>query len=194
MQFHILVRHCKNMKVGNPVLLVFREVLEGDVKKQKAKSNISDSGGGARDLRFRGSDVFGPILTQFFLGTIKATGVYKTRVYWFDDNNSTSSTELEFWPPTNARPNEVRLSKIHRIKGWEIDEIAYNRTLSNGNTMFFYLVLDDLGNVWARLFDTEFLNQETQIVKDYLKEKLLNKKQKTAIFGSIDFRTLKTFP
>lgn len=182
------------MKAGNPILLVFREVLEGDVKKVQAKSNISQSGGGARDLRFRDADLFGPIIERMFNGVISAGSVLTTTVHWDDENDVTKSTPLELWPPTEARPNELRLAKIHSVKGWEVDENTYRAVVQTGNKLFFYLILDSLGNVWARLFNTQYLNYENPTVRDYLKNRILSKKGSTAIFGSIDFNTLTTFP
>lgn len=101
--------------------VVFKEIVEGDIRKFEAKSNDSDSGGGARDLRFSPYDEFVEIFRVIFpdeeVKTRKgnANAAVKTlsgRLHWCQDGTDTS-LEATFVPPTDARPNEGRIPSVN---------------------------------------------------------------------------------
>jgi len=46
--------------------IVYKEIVEGDFRKFKAESNDADTGGGARDLRFRPHDEFAKVFRELF--------------------------------------------------------------------------------------------------------------------------------
>ena len=48
------------------ILVVFKQLVEGDLRKFKAESNDADTGGGARDLRFRPYDRFDGAFERLF--------------------------------------------------------------------------------------------------------------------------------
>ena len=103
----------------NPLSIVrvlFVNIVEGDRKKFKATSNIADTGGGARDLRFNPKSVFWPFFEDIFKKQnsdkkISKNEVIKITVYWHE-NEEEKSRIMEIWSPTKARPNEVRIAKI----------------------------------------------------------------------------------
>lgn len=99
------------------VRAVYKEINEGDLRKLVAASNDDPSaGGGARDLRFPASG-FDSVLKQIFTKDAVAKGgkeIRRATVTYLDDNNQIKTTEMEYWPPTSARPSEVRITKIHK--------------------------------------------------------------------------------
>lgn len=181
-------------RVPDPRLLVFREVLPGDVRKQRAESNDSATGGGARDLRFRHGDEMSPILTRMFPSPADEEGVTRGNVCWVDSDRRVQTAEIEFWRPTDARPNEVRLGCIYNVLSWNVDDAAYQESQRNGQRWFYYLVLDGRGRVWARLFRQEHLANENPLVRDYVRQRIADTPGNRAIFGSIDLITGETCP
>ena len=77
----------------NPLSIVrvlFVNIVEGDRKKFKATSNIADTGGGARDLRFNPKSVFWPFFEDIFKKQnsdkkISKNEVIKITVYWHEN-------------------------------------------------------------------------------------------------------------
>ena len=105
----------------NVVRVLFQNIEQGDRLKFEAKSNISKSGGGARDLRFRPESEFLPFFQRMFpdrrmqkrsgrsgLGKIE---VLRGTVLWEESGREKWAT-MEIWPATDARPNECRIAKI----------------------------------------------------------------------------------
>ena len=100
-----------------PVAVLFKQVLDGDVRKLAAESNDSPTGGGARDLRFPETP-FRSVLNRFFpvVKTVSHNGreVRSGRLVWHHDNR-TDVYEVECWPPTDSRPTEARIARIHGL-------------------------------------------------------------------------------
>ena len=102
--------------------VVFKEIAEGDYRKFEAHSNDADSGGGARDLRFRPYEKFREVFLDLFPLVRAATRrrggvdtevkVLVGRLYW-PDGDTVASAEATFEPPTDARPNEGRIPVVH---------------------------------------------------------------------------------
>lgn len=121
-----------------PVLIFWQEVLPGDLLKMKAQSNVSTTGGGARDLRF--PDVpFRSVFERMFAEDADIDGrhVRIGRLVWDEGDGRRREQVVEYWPPTDARPGEGRLARIH--------EIEPLRTLpaSRDDRLILLLVLDD---------------------------------------------------
>ena len=47
-------------------LVIYKKIVEGDLSKFTATSNITPSGGGARDLRFSPATEFFPVFQRMF--------------------------------------------------------------------------------------------------------------------------------
>jgi len=110
-------------EVAKVLRLVFREVLPGDRRKFIAQSADSPSGGGARDFRFSPYDRFEDVFELMFPGretkTRRRNGhdvdieIYTGRVsIW---GRGETLLPLEFEPPTSARPNEGRLTRLNHL-------------------------------------------------------------------------------
>jgi hypothetical protein len=103
------------------IRVLFQNIEDGDRRKFEARSNDSDTGGGARDLRFRPEDeflpFFGRMLPQKHYETRTSKGVkshievLSGTVTWTEPTGD-KSARLEVWPSTNARPNECRIARI----------------------------------------------------------------------------------
>lgn len=96
-------------------LMVYKEIVSGDLRKLRGQSNDTKSGGGARDLRLP-SKTFRPIMERIF--TRESTGrggkpIRVADVQYRDANGQMQTTELSYWPPTSSRPGEDRISQIH---------------------------------------------------------------------------------
>lgn len=88
-------------------LVVYKRIVGGDLSKFTATSNIAQSGGGARDLRFSPADKFFPAFRRMFAED--ADGILRGHFVWEDHD----PTEVEIHPPTSSRPNEVRIGRVH---------------------------------------------------------------------------------
>jgi hypothetical protein len=177
--------------------LVFREVLDGDVKKFAAKSNISGTGGGARDFRYRPyddfDDVFSRILTDHKkekrtrdeqpvdVVTYFGKGTYR------GPNGDEPDKVLQFEPPTTARPNEGRLTRLSSL----------GLTVPKGEGRVFLLIwqMDD-DAVWLGFATQKQLeaNAWYQKINDFLLECMNAKRPvNNAAQGFIDFERSKHF-
>lgn len=100
---------------SRPSLVIYKEIVAGDIRKLLAESNDSPTGGGARDLRFpaRGFDA---AMRQIFTTHAVGRGGRPIRVadvIYLDPQGRPDSTQIEYWPATSARPSEVRVARIH---------------------------------------------------------------------------------
>lgn len=99
-----------------PVLLVYRELLEGDRRKLQAASNDDPSaGGGARDLRFPW-EAFRSVMHRIFSQEAVGRGgtlVRTATVSYVDANGQPRTTTMTYWPANDSRPTEDRVSRIH---------------------------------------------------------------------------------
>ncbi|GAA3528161.1 hypothetical protein AFL01nite_02640 [Aeromicrobium flavum] len=103
------------MTATRPVLFVYKEIVSGDLRKLLAESNDSKTGGGARDLRLPWK-AFRPIMSQIFTKSGVGRGGKAIRiadVTYLDQDGRPKRTQLEYWPPTTARPAEDRIAKVH---------------------------------------------------------------------------------
>lgn len=87
-------------------IVIYKRIVEGDLSKFTATSNIRQTGGGARDLRFSPASEFFPVFQKMFS---QQGSVLVGRFSWVNH----SDTEAVIHPPTNSRPNEVRIGRIH---------------------------------------------------------------------------------
>lgn len=103
--------------------IFFQEVRAGDRRKLAAQSNDAQTGGGARDLRVP-HEKFGPLFGKMFpneVRRVRSRGGDRREVvcnggplYWVDEHGE-HSIDVEYEPPTSARPAEGRLTRIHEI-------------------------------------------------------------------------------
>lgn len=140
--------------------VVFKEIPPGDFKKFIAESNISNSGGGARDLRFRPHRDFGPIFGRMFPerkevyrrrgGITTLEEVFVGTLAWKEtENGLPQRARIQYEPPTDAREDEGRIARVHEL--WPFNHA--NLSVDEGRVLLL-LVEDDGGEVWP-YFRTE---------------------------------------
>ena len=102
------------------VRVLFQILKDGDRLKMDAVSNVSPTGGGARDLRFRPASRFLPIFSKMLpelvterRGSSKIE-TYRGSVVW-EAAGQEKSGLMTVWPATNARPNECRIARVNRF-------------------------------------------------------------------------------
>ena len=138
--------------------VLLQNIEDGDRRKFIAKSNDAESGGGARDLRFRPETEFLPFFRRMFRNkttkTRKAKGVTSQievlsgTVTWHEPTGDKSAT-MEIWPATDARPNECRIA---RISEFALDGLIQNDP--NGGRSVFMMFQQANGDIWL-YFTTE---------------------------------------
>lgn len=181
----------KRRKSIKPALLFFQEVYIGDIEKYETKSNIAKTGGGARDLRIRSGSRFTSVFSRLFPQKGTRFGVLRGQIYSELGNGTVVSKAIEYSPPTDARPGETRVCKINLIDGWEIDKTQYQADQIKHKRIFYLLVLDTDGRVWARTLREEDLPLQDPLVRSYVEERIRSK-NRGKVNGSIDFITKKT--
>jgi hypothetical protein len=126
-----------------PLAILFKQMLDGDVRKLAAESNDAATGGGARDLRFPDAP-FRVVLDRFFPRVITVSqngGVVRSgRLVWHH-NSKTDVYDVECWPPTDARPTEARIAKIHGLP-----PLLQCPEPHPGDPVFIILTLDSTGD------------------------------------------------
>jgi hypothetical protein len=138
--------------------VLLQNIEDGDRRKFVAKSNDSDTGGGARDLRFRPETEFLPFFRRMFTNktykTRKAKGnstqieVLSGTVSW-QEPTGIKSAIMEIWPATDARPNECRIA---RISEFGLD--GFIQTDPNGGRSVFMMFQQANGDIMI-YFTTE---------------------------------------
>lgn len=102
--------------------VVFKEILEGDLRKFQADSNDADTGGGARDLRFRPFKAFDEIFAKLFpetrlerrrRGAADVEVAVRVGRFAWQAGATTQYKAATFEPPTDARPDEGRIPVVH---------------------------------------------------------------------------------
>lgn len=134
--------------------IFYKEIVDGDVRKINADSNDADTGGGARDFRFGDYDNLSSIMEKFFpdVAVVKRkrngqqvnVDIRRGRFYW-DANGKDESKEVEFEPPTSARPSEGRITRVHEQPCFDAQNIP---PFNAGDKVLLLLVQRNDGTVW----------------------------------------------
>jgi hypothetical protein len=103
-----------------PVLVLYKELTAADLRKLEAESNDTPSGGGARDLRLP-HKAFAHVMSRLLPSTrLERRGkksdpdaVVQFGPVTFFEGGQARQTEFVYWPPTDARPSEGRIAKVH---------------------------------------------------------------------------------
>lgn len=178
---------------GDIARIVFRQILDGDRLKFIAQSNTTDTGGGARDLRFRSWDTMQPTLCKLFpvartekrkRGTGNALEVYTGQLHWLQNGKEVSKEAL-LEPPTDARPNEGRITRVHEFDCFTIDPPADG----SGRLMVLFVQKYD-GSVWPFVITERSLEHDkwNAAVAEFLLSALnAPRREGNAAYGFIDF-------
>ena len=129
---------------GGIRIVLYKKIVPGDIRKFRAESNDTDSGGGARDLRFSPANRFFPILKRMFPNEGPNGRFYTGELHW----RLWPTTHVTVHAPTRSRPNEVRIAKIHEC--FPRDAVPNDAT-----DCILILLLDENFEVWA-YFTSEY--------------------------------------
>lgn len=166
----------------NVRLVIYKKIVEGDLSKFTATSNITQSGGGARDLRFNPAGEFYPAFKRMFPQNGSVLHGY------FSWSNH-SDTVVEIHPPTNARPNEVRIGRIHEC-------FPQNVIPNDARDCILLIVLDSTGKV-CPYFTSQFSLMHDNwhpAIKDPILEGLnAQRNAKTTAMGYIDIENGRSY-
>lgn len=165
-----------------PIRVFFQEIKPGDVLKLAKESNVSPSGGGARDLRFPAVP-YSDLLTPMFPEEIE-TGHYRGDIHW-QRGGKTGFAPVELWPPTSARPSEARIGRFYEVEGWAVDDDAIQRDFELSKRWFVVLAQLDNGQVWAAIKREEDLDSEPGWFADCVRRKLVKTPSGRAARGFI---------
>ncbi|MBZ0248096.1 MAG: hypothetical protein K8F93_00410 [Burkholderiales bacterium] len=180
--------------------LVYKEIVLGDIAKAQAQSNITQSGGGARDLRFNPYTKFVKVFSKM-LPTAEAhptdagKTVFTGGVRWEDSGGMIHTGKMEFWPPTTARPFEGRIAKIHDLAffGAQLATLTTSKT----DRLFVFIMQDDQGVVYLRYALESALRAGTGGDAGTHAKILAcldaNRSDKSSIMGYIDFETSEVY-
>lgn len=184
---------------GDIARIVFREILDGDRRKFVAQSNDSDTGGGARDLRFRAWQTMKPTLRKLFpgvrtekrkRGANTSLEVYIGHFHWMQGGKEVSREAL-LEPPTDARPNESRVTRVHEYGCFTITMPEEG----SGRLVALFVQKKD-GTVWPFVITERSLEHDdwNPAVAEFLLSALGAPRAKgQAAYGFYDFETGEKF-
>ena len=134
--------------------ILYKELVEGDLRKLQAKSNDADTGGGARDFRFGSYTTLLPVIKLMFPravkehrkrgGQIVEIDVFQGVFSWLDATGNVQSKEAYFEPPTDARPSEGRIARVHEYPCFDASHVK----IGAGNRVLLLLIQLYDGSVW----------------------------------------------
>lgn len=175
--------------------ILYKEISNGDLRKLRAESNDSDSGGGARDLRlpegeFR--DVIRRLLPQEIKRQRKVDG-HQTEITILtgpvihpvskDGETKELKIPLEWWPPTTARPAEGRIARVHEALPMPKEGLG---------RVFFLLIQDTAGAVYSHYAYEDHLRAglwRTEVSQPLLRCCDALDRKKPTVQGYIDYTT-----
>ncbi len=134
--------------------ILYKELVEGDLRKLDATSNDADTGGGARDFRFGDYRSLLPVIQQMFPQTVTKTrkrggqnvaiNVFQGTFSWYDGNGVVRSRDAFFEPPTDVRPTEGRITRVHEYECFDDSKVQ----IGVGNRVLLLLIQLHDGSVW----------------------------------------------
>lgn len=145
--------------------ILYKEIVEGDLRKILAQSNDADTGGGARDFRFGSYKQLMGVIKLMFPDTVKENrkrdgvvsqiDVFKGTFYWQKTSGGqVHSKESFFEPPTDVRPSEGRIARVHEYGCFDTSLIPKGGA---GNRVILLLIQNYDGEVWPHFAEEQSL-------------------------------------
>lgn len=139
---------------GQVARILYKEIVPGDLRKILAQSNDSDTGGGARDFRFGSYSTLLPVIQQMFPkmtkenrkrhGVVRQIDVFQGEFSW-QDKGQVKRKESFFESPTDVRPAEGRIARVHEYGCFDTKLIPMGGA---GNRVLLLLIQLNDGSVW----------------------------------------------
>ena len=168
---------------GIPIRILYQQLTPATVLKAQNESAEATSGGGARDLRLSPHHAFAPFMERLLPSMhnrVRQDGntaeVHVGAATWGDGS---TEMEIEYWPPTKARPNEGRVARISSIPS-----LVNPPTNLEGAVVLF--VQDEHGLVWVRYSTAAGLKASMPQVSEVIRDCLQRSKPKRIASGYID--------
>lgn len=188
---------------GQVARILYKELVEGDLRKLQAKSNDSDTGGGARDFRFRSFNRLLPVIRHLFPQIEKLqrrrdnmpvmVDIYKGTFYWYDAAGNVQTKDGYMEPPTSARPGEGRIPRIHEYSCFD----ASGLKIGVGNRVLLLLIQLMDGSVWPYYAEERTLRiagkWDPVVAKELLSCLDAERPENLAVLGFRDFTTSDRF-
>ncbi|HBO2129012.1 TPA: hypothetical protein ACLG0X_005546 [Pseudomonas aeruginosa] len=184
--------------VGQVARILYKEIVAGDLRKIHAESNDADTGGGARDFRFGSYPSISAIVMRMFPdqvvenrrrgGMSVPTTIYSGQFYWYDQAGNVRRAVSYFEPPTDARPTEGRITRVHEQPCLSTDLMPRPTA---GNRVFLLLIqlLDD--TVWPYYAEEQTLRTaglwDPQVAQRMLQCIDAQRRADQAVIGFFDF-------
>ncbi len=153
-----------NANASRVVRILYKEIVPGDLRKIDAESNDSDTGGGARDFRFGSWNQIQAVVRPMFPDTVyetrrrqgqsQDTAIYQGVFCWHDAQGNMVQKESFFEPPTDARPSEGRIARVHEYDCFETSRVVGGE---EGNKAVLLLIQREDGSVWPHYTDERSL-------------------------------------
>lgn len=184
--------------VGQVARILYKEIVAGDVRKIHAESNDADTGGGARDFRFGSYPNIAQIVMQMFPnqvienrrrnGVLVPTVIYSGKFHWRDWNGNVYSADSFFEPPTDARPAEGRITRVHEQPCLSTSKMPVPTEM---NGVFLLLIQLGDGTVWPYYAEERTL-RATGVWDPQVSERMLQcidarRRADQAVIGFFDF-------
>jgi hypothetical protein len=180
--------------------ILYKEIVPGDLRKIIAESNDSATGGGARDFRFGEFGKLEPIIRKLFPHTIKQrrrregkyveVDIFRGTFHW-NASGVDEQKEVEFEPPTTARPSEGRITRVH-----EQPCFAPGRIPKSGKVLLLLVQRND-GTVWPHFIEEASLSVpgvwDVRVSKELLDCIDRKRAANMAVIGYRDFTTGKGY-
>ena len=140
---------------GQVARILYKEIVPGDLRKILAQSNDSDTGGGARDFRFGSYKTLLPVIEMMFPkktkenrkrdGVVEQIDVFQGEFRWNSGNGEVKRKESFFEPPTDVRPSEGRIARVHEYECFDTSRMPKG---GEGNRVLLLLIQLHDGSVW----------------------------------------------
>lgn len=168
--------------------IVYKEIVDGDLKKFQAKSNDKPNGGGARDLRFSPYGEFIEVFKEMLPN--KRDKICSGEVHWIENGNEVVKT-MEFKPPTNSRYNEGRIANVNVC----IPKISMEYGSQDDIVLLLIQRVDN--QVWVH-FTTKRSLEEDDSWNEYVRSEILRafkakRRANVAVNGYIDFTNQRSY-
>lgn len=184
--------------VGQVARILYKEIVAGDLRKIHAESNDADTGGGARDFRFGSYQNISAVVMQMFPnqvlenrrrgGVSVPTTIYSGQFYWSDPIGNIHSSISFFEPPTDARPTEGRIARVHEQPCLSTELMPMP---SEGNRVFLLLIQLLDGTVWPYYAEERTLRTvglwDPQVAQKMLQCIDSRRRADQAVIGFFDF-------
>ncbi len=181
--------------------VLWKEILPGDRRKFVAQSHDTDTGGGARDLRFRGDAELKAIVLAMFPvqeNAIRRRDRVSTTITrhrgqfcWKSGAGVKQETHSEpayIEPPTSAREGEWRITRVHTYGVFQ----GAIPPITAGDRVLLLLIQTDDDKIWPRFTTESSLRKDkwSAAVKQHILGCLDSKKStRRASYGFFDLQS-----